>query len=294
MHLLRLNYKATAFVFLPELKSLLSILLCPLHQEKAADELQTFLLWAALKSGSANEQPFDSSEHTTAWLLFSLTHCQAYYTCLSSQGNRRIMISIWLLLLLTLIFAGFEIQQWLFFYFIFPCHFAIFLFFFSWKKIIKQKSNYNNKLIKWKPLSLHCLANTLFSFQNKISLSEEFCCRKKCANEIVCNQNIWNCFTIISISIPSEGGWQWGMFVWNEAVAMASMPFLYHVSWRMRLQEAQTVVGRRCLADHLMKPPFPWDPSAVSSTAEKGLISSVGLEHWLQESSAFKRRRRRQ
>lgn len=135
--------------------SLCSILLCPPRQEKAVDELQTSLLWAALKSGSANEQPSDSSEHTTAWPLFSLTLCQAYYTCLSSQENRRITISIWLLLLLTLIFAGFEIQQWLFFCFIFPCHFAIFLFFFFWKRKRKQKSNHNNKLIKWKPLSLH-------------------------------------------------------------------------------------------------------------------------------------------
>lgn len=122
------------------LHCLRSILLCPLHQEKAADELQTFFLWAVLKSGSVNEQPFDSSEHTAAWTLFSLTLCQAYYTCLSSQGNRRITISIWLLLLLSLIFAGFEIQQWLLFYFIFPCHFAIFLFFFfSQKKKGKQQ-----------------------------------------------------------------------------------------------------------------------------------------------------------
>lgn len=127
-----------------------------------------------------------------------------------------------------------------------------------------------------------------FLFQKKISLSEEFCCRKKCANEIVHNRHIWNCLTTISISTPSEGSWQWGMFVWKDAVAMASMPFLYPVSWRTCLQEAQTVVGRGCLADHLMKHPFPRDPSALSFTAEKRLISSAELKHWLEESEVHK------
>lgn len=47
---------------------------------------------------------------------------------------------------------------------------------------------------------------TTYLFQNKISLSEEVFCRKKCANEVICNQNIWNCLTTISISTALEGG----------------------------------------------------------------------------------------
>lgn len=101
-------------------------LLYLLSKEQAADELQPLILWAELKLASLNEQPFDSSKHITACPLFSLTLCQAYYTCLSSQGNRRITISIWLLLLLRLIFTRSEIQQLLSFCFIFsPFSFSV-------------------------------------------------------------------------------------------------------------------------------------------------------------------------
>lgn len=210
------------------LHCLRSILLCPLHQEKAADELQTFFLWAVLKSGSVNEQPFDSSEHTAAWTLFSLTLCQAYYTCLSSQGNRRITISIWLLLLLSLIFAGFEIQQWFLFYFSLSfCHFPFFFFF-----LRKRKENNNKKLIQWNPFSLQCFIKKYFFVPEQDFIIWNFFVAGR---RVLMRSYVIRTYGIalpLSVSTALEGEWQRGMCVWREAVAIANRAFLCQVSRR--------------------------------------------------------------